>query len=307
MRLPPILMAPVLAAILISSSSLSLAPRQAGAAEPKELPPPKELSLKTRDGMTLAATYYASNLGKDAATIILLHGAKGSRHDFSKIAPQLQEAGHAVIAPDLRGHGDSTRPFDRSGELRTADYLGMVEDGGDLETVKTFLLQRNNAGELNVEKLGIVALDAGCVIAINWAALDWSWPMLTTGKQGQDVKALVLISPEWAAKGLRINDALTDPNVRRNLSMMIIAGKSGHKPMQDAKRLHNTLERYHPTPLPDEAVEKQTLWLRTPATSLQGAALMNDKNSKIDQLILRFFEARLSKRAFEWTQRGNVQ
>ena len=45
--------------------------------------------------------------------MILLHGFKGSRKDFTQkdgLAAFLQEKlGCAVIVPDLRGHGDSTR------------------------------------------------------------------------------------------------------------------------------------------------------------------------------------------------------
>ena len=36
--------------------------------------------------MTIVATYYPSRLGKDAAAIILLHEAKGTRHDFADLA-----------------------------------------------------------------------------------------------------------------------------------------------------------------------------------------------------------------------------
>ena len=252
--------------------------------------PPQELTLKTADGIALAATFYPSTLGKNAVPVMLLHAAKGNRADFEQLALELQRAGHAVVVPDLRGHGDSTRMADRPAEPRAADCLAMIEKGGDLETLKDFLMARNNAGELNIEKLCLVGIEMGAVVAIHWAARDWSWPMLTTGKQGQDVKGLVLISPEWSYKGLRIQDAVAQPNVRSDVSTMIIVGKGNSKMLQEAKRLHNALEKYHPPP---STPEKQSLWLKTPQTSLQGTRLLNEKSMDVEQMILKFIELRL--------------
>jgi pimeloyl-ACP methyl ester carboxylesterase len=264
---------------------------------------PQEATLKTADNITLAATFYPSNLGKEAVPVVLLHAYKGSRGDFEELALELQRAGHAVMVPDLRGHGDSTqsRFADRAAELRTADYLAMADE--DMEAVKNYLMIRNNAGELNIDKLCLVGVEMGAAVAVNWAARDWSWPMLTTGKQGQDVKALVLISPEWSFKGMRINEAMAHPNIRSDLSVMIIAGKANSKAMQEAKRLHNALEKYHPMPPADLAAEKQTLWFKTPQTSLQGMRLLNEKSMHLDHMIAKFIELRLVKKQIPWTDR----
>jgi pimeloyl-ACP methyl ester carboxylesterase len=276
----------------------------AQAEEPVKIPPPADLTLRTGDGVPLAATYYPGTLGKQAAAIILLHSSKSTRGDFAALAQLLQRAGHAVLAVDLRGYGESARPMDRAGELKGVDYLAMADRNGDVEAAKSFLMTRNNAGELNIEKLGIVGVEMGAVVALNWTLLDWSWPPLTTGKQGQDVKGLVLVSPEWLFKGLRINDAVADPAVRSEIAMMIIAGKQGGKVFQDARRLYNTLERFHPFG-PSDSVEKQTLWLRAPATSLQGMALLNERSLKLQQDIAKFVELRLAKLPVEWVERRN--
>jgi pimeloyl-ACP methyl ester carboxylesterase len=265
--------------------------------------PPQEATLRTADNITLAATFYPSKLGKEAVPVVLLHASKGSRGDFEELALELQRAGQAVMVPDLRGHGDSTqsRFADRAAELRTADYLAMADE--DMEAVKNYLMIRNNAGELNIEKLCLVGVEMGAAVAINWAARDWSWPILTTGKQGQDVKALVLVSPEWSFKGMRISEAMAHPNIRSDLSVMIIAGKGSSKAMQEAKRLHNALEKYHPLPPADLAAEKQTLWLKTPQTSLQGMRLLNEKSMHVDDMIARFIQLRLVKKQIPWSDR----
>jgi pimeloyl-ACP methyl ester carboxylesterase len=281
-----------LAACLFAAGSLG------AAEEEKKIPPPEEVTLNTNDGVKLAATYYPSRVGKNAVPVILLHAAKGSRTDFEELALKLQRADHAVIATDLRGHGAN-----RSAGLRTEDYAAMVFE--DLEAIKRFLLVKNNAAELNIEKLCLVGVEMGAVVAVNWAAHDWSWPMLATGKQGQDVKALVLISPEWVYKGLRLQEPLQQPNVRSDLSIMIVAGEGNGKSLKEAKRLFTVLERFHPIPPTDEGADKQTLWLRTPATSLQGTRLLNEKSMHVDQMILKFIELRLVKQPIDWVERRN--
>ena len=268
-----------------------------------KLLPPQEVTLKTADDITLAATFYPSKLGKDAVPVVLLHAYKGNRGDFEALAIELQRAGQAVMIFDLRGHGDSTqsRFADRAAELRTADYLAMADE--DMEAVKSFLMIKNNASELNIDKLCLVGVEMGAAVAINWAAHDWSWPMLTTGKQGQDVKALVLVSPEWSFKGMRINEAVAHPNVRGDLSVMIIAGKGNSKAVKEAKRLYNAFEKYHPMPPAELVADKQTLWLKTPQTSLQGMRLLNEKSMHLDAMIVRFIELRLVKKQIPWSDR----
>ncbi len=265
--------------------------------------PPEQVTLRTTDGVTLLATFYPSKLAKSAVPVILLHASKGTRGDFEQLALLLQRAGHAVIAPDLRGHGESAHAdsVDRAAELRPADYEAMVTE--DVEAVKRYLMVKNNASELNIEKLCLVGVEMGAVVAINWAAQDWSWPVLATGKQGEDVKALVLISPEWGFKGLRINDAVAHPNVRADLSVMLIAGKTGSKAMHEVKRLYSALEKYHPQPTEETATN--TLWLRTPQTSLQGTRLLNEKSMHVDQIIAKFIELRVAKLTLPWHERKN--
>ena len=62
-------------------------------------------------------------------------------------------------------------------------------------------------------------------MASHWAARDWSFPSVGRMKQGQDVKALVMISPEKQIKGVAIDPVLKDPNLL-NLPILIVRGKT---------------------------------------------------------------------------------
>ncbi|MEX2114955.1 MAG: alpha/beta fold hydrolase [Pirellulales bacterium] len=273
--------------------------------EPKKPLPPEEVALRTRDGVLIQATYYPSTVGKESVPVILLHAEKGVRGDFASSALGLQALGHAVIAPDLRGHGDS--PLPRAGErgavLRPVDLADMVSQ--DVESVKNFLIERNNASELNIEKLCLVGAEMGAVVAVNFAARDWSWPVLATGKQGQDVKALVLISPEWSHRGLHITEAIEHPQVRTALSLIVIAGERSTKERRDAERLYKALERFRPAATPDDATGNRTLWLRMLPTTLQGTQLLNEARMGVQPMIEKFIELRLVNVDIPWQVRRN--
>ena len=249
-------------------------------------PEPKDITLHTNDGVDLRATYFSGTekrtedgkyREKDeeeketTVPIIMVHGTKGSRRDFDSLASTLQQQGHAVIVPDLRGQGDNTH-FNP----RPEDYDLMVAQ--DLEAAKRFLIEKNNKKELNIESLCIVGAGSGAALALNYALVDWSFEALATVKQGQDVKALVLISPEMSVKGASVKKALADVNVRANLSVLVMVGKKSQKAMKEAKLVHGAFERYHPLPPEDERKEKQDLFLQTPDTNLQGAKLLNEES-----------------------------
>jgi len=266
--------------------------------------PPEDVALRTHDGVLIQTTFYPSKLGKEAVPVILLHEEKGVRGDFTSLALDLQRLGHAVIAPDLRGHGDSGMPrgSERATALRPADLAAMVSQ--DVEAVKSYLVERNNASELNVEKLCIIGAEMGSVVAIDFAARDWSWPVLATGKQGQDVKALVLISPEWSHRGLQISEAIDHPQVRSAMSVIIIVGERKSKERHDAERLYKALGRLRPPPSPDAGIAR-TLWLRTLPTTLQSTQLLNERTMGVEQMIEKFIELRLVDVDIPWQERHN--
>lgn len=276
---------------------------------PRErLPAPVELSgadMLTKDGVQLRATYYPSSRGKDATVVMLVHGWKGSRKDFARLAPFLQQQGYAVLAPDLRGHGDSVQRLLPTPATITADSLGARDVAAmvnmDMETCKKFLLAKNNAGELNIEKLCVVGLDVGATVALDWARFDWSWPIYPGLKQGQDVKALVLISPKWSFSGLSVQAATAHPAVRV-LSFYIIVGKDSSKDLADSQRIYNILSRFHPSP--KDQPELQDLFIAKFPTTVQGKELLVRFEQPVFQSIVYFIEQRVAKQPFPWQDRS---
>jgi len=72
-------------------------------------PPPAPavpVHLMTRDGVPIAGSYWPG-ARPDGPAVLLLHGINNTRHLFYAKADWLNGLGYAVLAIDLRGHGES--------------------------------------------------------------------------------------------------------------------------------------------------------------------------------------------------------
>ena len=288
--------------------------------EEEEKPPaPDSTFLRTKDGWSIYCTYYGPKegvrSGKEVVPIILLHGWEGQGSEYGGFAQLLQTHGCAVMVPDLRGHGRSTsarRPDRRTGELldevikvddlTSQDLAGMV---WDVEAVKKALMERHNKAELNIEMLCIVGADVGAIVAMNWAVMDWSWPVTPAYKQGQDVKGLVLLSPRQSFKGMNSTQALASPVVDRVLSVMVAVGEEDRRAFSDAKRIYSRIERGRATYKdPAEKRRKLDYFFFTAPTTLQGTRLLSPQLS-IFRSVGLFLQWRFFDKADEypWAER----
>ncbi|MEU7899264.1 alpha/beta fold hydrolase [Nonomuraea sp. NPDC049152] len=63
---------------------------------------------------------------------ILVHGVMSSAGTWCRVAPLLVERGYHVLAPDLRGHGDSAHAGSYRGEDFAADVVESLPAGADI-------------------------------------------------------------------------------------------------------------------------------------------------------------------------------
>jgi pimeloyl-ACP methyl ester carboxylesterase len=277
---------------------------------------PRNLELTTKDLVLIHCMYYPGRQDKQTVPVILLHGWEGPRgagsgQDLAALALSLHKAGHAVAVPDLRGHGRSTirqvegnpiETIDRNA-MRPADLQAMMLD---VEAVRSFLVEQNNAGHLNIDLLCVVGFEMGSVVALNWIQYDWAVPSFPTFKQGQDVKAFVLVSPEQTFKGVPVRNALSSRVVRSELSAMVIYG-TDDAASSTGRRIYNSLKRSH-RPVPEdreEAEQLQDLFLVELNTSLRGTKLLASQTLNVTDQIRRFIQLRLVNRRdlFPWQDR----
>lgn len=307
----------VLAAGVAATATAAMTPPAWGQAKgpaktkgENKLPEPESVSLETKDGVLLKATYYPGTLGKKAVPVLMIHGWKGQQDEYRDITQSLiQRAGHAVLTVDLRGHGGSTRQKMRDGEIKEidldrmkpADLKSMVLD---LEACKKFLVEKNNAGELNVSALCLVAAEFGCVVALQWAVMDWSVVNLPAYRQGKDVQGIALLSPVESFKGVTAREAITSNLMQgKTISKMIAVGSGDNKSLSEARRLHTKWEKFHTKP--EEEEDKQDLFFHTADTKLQGTQLLDTKAFNIWRNLAGFLSRRLVAQMdnFQWEER----
>ena len=291
--------------------------------KPKEddkLPAPVPILLDTRDGWRIHCEYYPPKekirSGKETVPIILVHRWGGQGTDWNFLAVGLQTLGHASMVVDLRGHGRSTTKkvlTDSTGKTETIKVDDLKPDEFsrmwmDLEVAKSDLMKKNNAGEVNIEMLTVIAAEEGCLVALDWAVRDWSWPITPAYKQGQDVKALVLLSPVESQRRMSATRYLGSPAVASELSLLFAVGEEDSKFASSVKRMHDRIEKPRlprlPKDDPKELERLRDIFLIQAPTSLQGSAL-TDRALPVNRAIVNFLNRRLLDRGDElrWAER----
>jgi pimeloyl-ACP methyl ester carboxylesterase len=294
------------------------------AVQPRSASGAEAVSLVTRDGVQLKATYFAaaarpgSAEAKQATPVVLLHDYKETRAIFNTLVQRLlapaAEAGtakvFAAMTVDLRGHGESTKQVYPTGEtieldptkFRRDDYLAMVVM--DMAAVRSYLVDKNDAGELNLNKLCLVGSGMGASVAANWALQDWNWPPLAIGKQGQDVKGLVLLSPRWSLNGLSFQLPLRDRRFKENVAWMLAFGAEDTRVAADARRIVKQLERFHPKPEGGaRAQATSSLQVVEFKSKLQGSTLLRQTGGQIEEQIAGFLTEHVAAKQHPWSNR----
>jgi pimeloyl-ACP methyl ester carboxylesterase len=307
--------------------AIGFCPAQPGQAQAPTVraPSPESASLVTKDGVQLRITYFpgparkGSPQAKQTTPVVLLPDYKGSRAVFAQLAQKLQTSGQAekdkvsfaAVTVDLRGHGESLKQTYANGsqvdldpsKLGKEDLVAMAT--ADLDAVRNFLVDKNDAGDLNLNKLCLVGSGMGASVAANWAVTDWSYPPLAVGKQGQDVKALVLISPRWTFNGLTMQAPMQFQALKKNAAWMLISGDKDQKVQADIGRIKKQLERFHPTPAGKKPAHSNGLTVVGLQTKLQGDSLMNQNSAATEKDIVEFLTENVAKIDLPWISRRN--
>lgn len=298
----------VLVALLASGPQLVTAQRAGKPAPQAKKNPVAELqtqTLTTKDGVAITAYYFPSDKGKAAIPVMIVHEWKGQAAPYLKLCKALSKAGFAAIVVEYRGHGNSKAYRDPAGVLHDFNITTMGKNDTDaivrydLEETKFFLKAENNAGRLNLNALCMIGVEEGAILAGYWAARDWIIPSVGRMKQGQDVKALVYVSPEKNLHGLAMSSPASEPNLLA-LPTMIVAGQTssqGSEAERMGSRLQTVKKRYN-------RGTASGFEMILPKTSLSGPALINDDATVIPSII-KFLTAnvRVSNSENPWIER----
>lgn len=124
---------------------------------PEQLPaqiPDFEVRVEQVNGVSLQ---YWIGGNPEGIPVLLWHGFLGTSYSWHKVMPLLIKAGYFVLAPDMRGYGDSSKPDGNAGY-----------DGKTLADDFRLLTQQIGFGDGN--PLLVIAHDMGGPPALLWAA-----------------------------------------------------------------------------------------------------------------------------------------
>ena len=133
---------------------------------------PQPVSFQAADGLRIAADYYPppETQHGSAPIVILLHMYRSDRGTWAPLIPPLQQAGFAVLAIDLRGHGESATTETRDAVLkRDTETFRKMQD--DLRGAYDWLAQQPNVDRA---RFALVGASVGASIALQYAAKDRS-------------------------------------------------------------------------------------------------------------------------------------
>ncbi len=280
-----------------------------------DIPETETVEIDTRDGVILKGTYYPSMGGKNAPVVVMLADEGKSRAVFKSLAKSLQIppkkselASWAVLTVDLRAQGDSSRrrlpngSTESLGRQKVTPALLEARVAMDMEAIRGFLVDENDAGRLNLNRFAVVGVGMGTSIATNAAAYDWSMRQLNTGKQGQDIKALVSISPAWKFKGLGVLNALRQPGVQSEVAVLMMYGEKHRQSKNDAERIAKQLEEARNEAEPSKG-KFPTIYKAAADSKLTGSALLKQSGDEGEELIARFLEQFVVEPEYNWMKR----
>jgi len=145
---------------------------QVSATKPAEA---RSVSFHTEDGVVIVGDYYAPEPKSDekAPIVILLHMNRCDRSTWKPLVPYLHAAGFAVLAIDMRGHGESLEPkaFNLKQRVEKGDsklYQAMHQD---VAAAYVWLAAQEN---VDPARFALIGASVGCSVALDYAARDRS-------------------------------------------------------------------------------------------------------------------------------------
>jgi pimeloyl-ACP methyl ester carboxylesterase len=184
----------------------------------------KEIEVQTKDARLIKAelSYVKIEGIKKYPTVVLLHSIGYSSADWGNLVQYLNNAGYAVLAIDLRGHGKSV--YNAKFKKLSWQYFSTKTYQNFPNDVMAILKETQKQSKLvSMNNLAIVGADVGANTAI-----------LVSKELKIKPKALVLICPTTTFKGLYTPIALAEMGRIPVLSM--VSTQDGYS-MKEQKEL----------------------------------------------------------------------
>lgn len=156
--------------------------------------------------------------------IILMHMLSDDRWVWRKIPKKLVKENYAVLAIDLRGHGDSVYIGKRLKVWRQFDSTDWKKMPKDLNLFLDAINKDRRFPMVDTEHIGIIGASIGANAAINFAAYD----------PAKRVEAIVALSPGLEYHGLETFEPLS----HYEKALFLIASKEDSYAAESTERLY---------------------------------------------------------------------
>ena len=146
----------------------------------------ERISFRTGDGVNIVGNYFKPD-NEHAPVFLLLHMMPSTKESWNTFASFLQEKGYAVLAIDLRGHGES---IEKNGkkidfkEFRDEDHR---ESMNDIASAKEFLAEKK---EIDISQMAIAGASIGANLALWHASIDENVRLLFLLSAGLDYRGI---------------------------------------------------------------------------------------------------------------------
>ncbi len=230
-----------------------------GAAEGEEAPAKK----KTPKRVPRAKVQYP--------LVILLHTLSGDRWEWKEYPRHLVAAGYAVLAIDLRGHGDSVYRGKLLRVWRDFDKVGWQKAIDDPKHLLAHIAQQPEFNNVNVDKVAMIGGDVGANLAVNYAS-----------QHQNQVEALVLLSPGLEYYGIQTFEPMThyenavfyaasqEDNYAAQSAQRLYKFTFGKKKIQIFKGIGHGVDMLHNNP---DLAKEIIAWLKGLMPPPEGAAV----------------------------------
>jgi len=172
----------------------------------------EDIIVEAEDGLELNATFYAAEGLENGPGIILLHmlGSNRTVWEYVGLVDELAANGYAVLALDMRGHGDTGN---------AQDWV-LAED--DIQRVWEHFVERP---EVDVEKTAVLGGSIGSSMALVATANEPA------------IKTAVLLSPGLIYRGVAIESRMPDIGER---PLFLVASEDDYYSEDTALKLAET-------------------------------------------------------------------
>ena len=172
-----------------------------------EAPQPQRAEFTTADGVHIVGDFYPAQGEGEAPLALLLHMYRSDRSAWKPLVGPLHDAGFAVLAIDMRGHGESTEPKDMHLEQRVKQRDPGIFNAMHLDAAAAVDWAHKQPG-VDPDKLVVVGASVGCSVALDFTA------------RNENVDGVVCLSPGTHYLGV---DSTEDIKETRKVPILLLS------------------------------------------------------------------------------------